>query len=356
MSVDGNAVVYCDGAFATTYGKTAHGLVRFTDRYHVCAVIDSALAGQDAGMVLDRKESGIPLVADLTEARAVSEQAGLKLQYFVVGIATDGGVMDRTVTEAVLEALRQGLNIDSGLHDFLCDVPAITRLASKKGLRLRDIRKVDMTKCRAFTGKIGEVTSKRIALLGTDSAVGKRTTAWLLVHGLRTGGVTAELIGTGQTAWMQGARYGIILDSLLNDFISGELEHAVWSAWKDLRMDVAVIEGQGSLMNPGYPGGYEILAAGRPHGIIMQHAPARKEYDGFPGYPLDPLNDQIHIAEFLSKKPVIAVTVNHEGIPREDIDQVCRELERECGRPVVDPLVHGVDSLVSLVNGLSIEN
>jgi uncharacterized NAD-dependent epimerase/dehydratase family protein len=151
---------------------------------------------------------------------------------------------------------------------------------------------------------------------------------------------------------MQGAKYGIILDSLLNDFISGELEHAIWSAWKNLNMDFAVIEGQGSLMNPGYPGGFEILAAGRPHGIIMQHAPFRMEYDGFPGYAMDSLNDQIHIAEFLSKKPVFAVTVNHEGIPPEDIDQVCRDLEKKCKRKVVDPLVHGVDKLISLVQEL----
>lgn len=188
--------------------------------------------------------------------------------------------------------------------------------------------------------------------MGTDSAIGKRTTSWILVHAMRKAGCSCEMIGTGQTAWMQGANYGIILDSLLNDFISGELEHAIWKAWTETSMDYAVLEGQGSLMNPGYPGGYEILAAGRPHGIIMQHAPGRKEYDGFAGYPLDSINDQIHIAEFLSKKPVIAVTLNHEGYSIKEIDEVCKNLEKECGKPVVDPLIHGMEVLIPLIKEL----
>ena len=113
---------------------------------------------------------------------------------------------------------------------------------------------------------------------------------------------------------MQGARYSIVLDSLVNDFVAGEIEHAVWSAWKEARPRAIVIEGQGSLMNPAYPGGYEILAAGRPDVIVMQHAPTRKEYDGFPGYPLHPLKKQIEVVELISGKPVVAVTINHEGL------------------------------------------
>ena len=86
----------------------------------------------------------------------------------------------------------------------------------------------------------------------------------------------------------------------------------------------------------------------------MQHAPRRKEYDGFPGYAMDSINDQIHIAEFLSKKPVIAVALNHEGLKRTEIDQACRDLAKECGRPVVDPLIHGMDSLIPYIKGLTL--
>ncbi|MBI9107790.1 MAG: DUF1611 domain-containing protein [Spirochaetales bacterium] len=352
--MDGTAVVYCEGAFDSTYGKTAHGLVRFTERYRIAYVIDSSLAGQDAGMVLDRKPSGVPIVKNLGEALIRAAEDGIKLTHMVVGIATDGGYLEQPVIDAALEAVKAGLNVDSGLHEFLSDEDELRKTAMASGLVLRDIRRQSTMRKHSFTGKIEDVTSKRIAILGTDSAIGKRTTAWILVHMLRTSGISAELIGTGQTAWMQGAKYGIILDSLLNDYISGELEHAIWSAWNDEKMDVAVIEGQGSLMNPAYPGGFEIIAAGRPHGIIMQHAPNRKEYDGFPGYPLDSLEDQIHIAEFISKKQVIAVTINHEGIPMDMLDDVCSEIASRLNLPVVDPLIHGVESLLPIITKLKL--
>ena len=160
-------------------------------------------------------------------------------------------------------------------------------------------------------------------------------------------GMTAELIGTGQTAWMQGAKYSIIMDSLVNDFVAGEIEHAVWSAWREISPDVIVIEGQGSLMNPAYPGGFEILAAGRPDVIVLQHAPARKEYDGFPGYKLHNLQTQIQAIELLSGKRVIGITINHENIPINKIDEVCAEIEYMTNLPVADVLVHGPGKIVN---------
>ena len=193
---------------------------------------------------------------------------------------------------------------------------------------------------------IDEVTALRVAVLGTDSAVGKRTTAWKLVEAFEAAGYGAELIGTGQTAWLQGARYSIILDSLINDFVAGEIEHAAWRAWKETGADVLVLEGQGSLMNPAYPGGFELLAAGRPQAVVLQHAPARREYDGFPGYPMHPLERQIRAIELVSDRPVVAITLNHEGLAVDEVPEVCARLAAETGLPVVDPLLQGVESLV----------
>ncbi len=96
-----------------------------------------------------------------------------------------------------------------------------------------------------FSGKIEKVKCPKIAILGTDSAIGKRTTAWLLVHAFRKRGKKVEMIGTGQTAWLQGAKYSIVLDSLVNDFVSGEIEHAIHQAWKNEKPDVD---------HPGRPG------------------------------------------------------------------------------------------------------
>ncbi len=350
MSVDGNAVVYCEGAFRQTYGKTAHGLVRFTRRYRVLSVIDSSCAGQDASELLDGQTKGIPIVADLPAAVEDARNRGLPATHFVVGVATDGGVLDDAARKAVADAVSLHLNVDSGLHQFVSDIPEIARAAQAAGVNLRDIRRTPpRSALHPFTGRINEVTAVRVALLGTDSAIGKRTTAWILVDALARAGFPSELIGTGQTAWLQGARFSIVLDSLINDFVAGELENAVWTAWKETGARALVVEGQGSLLNPAYPGGFEILAATRPQAVVLQHAPARTEYDGFPGYPLDPLSRQIEAIELISGRPVVAITINHEGIRREEIERVAAEITGQTGLPACDPIWQGAEPIVRAI-------
>jgi uncharacterized NAD-dependent epimerase/dehydratase family protein len=346
-TLDGRAVVYCEGAFATPNGKTAHGLVRRTRRYEVLSVVDSRHAGKDAGVVLEHRQSGIPIHASVAAAIDEARRGGRPATHLVIGLAPDGGRLGGQAREAVAEAIRAGLHVDSGLHDFLTDDPLLSRLAAEHGVTLRDVRRPPpRERLHAFSGKIEQVSACRVALLGTDSAVGKRTTAWLLVDALEAAGLRAEMIGTGQTAWMQGVRYGIVLDSLVNDFVAGEIENAIWRCWTEVRPDVMVLEGQGSLLNPAYPGGLELIAAGRPHAIVVQHAPARKEYDGFPGYPLHSLERQIAALELLSERPVVAVTLSHEELTPQETAAASRSLREATGLPVVDPLLDGAGAVV----------
>jgi len=339
MQPDGNAIVYCEGAFDTLNGKTAHGLVRFCRRYHLAAVVDSRHAGRDAGDVLDGRRLGIPVVASLREAVDRAARAGTPATHLVVGIAPDGGRLAENVRRGVVEAVELRLNVDCGLHDFLGEDEDIRRRARRCGVVLRDIRKPPARdRLHFFSGKIDSVEALKIAVLGTDSAVGKRTTAWLLVEALERSGHKAEMVGTGQTAWLQGARYAIVIDALVNDFVAGEIEHAVWSAWNERHPEAIVIEGQGSLMNPAYPGGLEILAAGRPDLVVLQHAPARKNYDGFPKNPIHPLSRQIQAIETLSDVQVAAVTLNREGIDEARISVICEAIQNTIGRPVFDVL------------------
>ncbi len=345
--LDGNAIVYAEGAYNTPNGKTAHGLVRFTRRYNVLSVVDSTYAGQDAGKVLDGEENGIPVFGDLREAIYYSIGHGDIPKYMVIGLAPDGGRLDNRTRNDIKGAIRYRLNIDCGLHDLLGDIPELRELAQNHKVKLRDIRKTpSRDELNFFTGKIEKVNCLKLAVLGTDSAIGKRTTAWLMVQGFEAAGLKALMIGTGQTAWMQGAKYSIIMDSLVNDFVSGEIENAVFQAWKNENPDVIVIEGQGSLMNPAYPGGFEILAAGRPDYVILQHAPRRIEYDGFPGYKLHPLKQQINAIETVSGRKVIAVTVNHEDMTPEEIPDECKKVTEETGLPAYDVLADGPDGLV----------
>lgn len=344
---EGNAIVFCEGAFLSTNGKTAHGLVRRTDRYRIICVIDSTCCNQDARELLDGRRTGIPIVAKLEDALAVGQEHNLPASHFVIGIAPDGGRLDPAHRSVVADALKAGLHVDCGLHDYLCEDPTLAEAARNSDTRIRDIRRPPHTRdLHFFSGKIEQVDSTVIAVLGTDSALGKRTTAWLMVEAMRKAGKTAEMVGTGQTAWLQGARWGLILDSMINDFLAGEIEHAVHSCWQDSHPEFIFLEGQGSLMNPAYPGGFELLAAGRPDGVIMQHAPTRIDYDGFPGYPIQPLTEQIQAVELISGRPVIAVTVNHENLDEEKTRETCQQISADCGLPTVDPLRNDVTPII----------
>jgi len=120
-------------------------------------------------------------------------------------------------------------------------------------------------------------------------------------------GLKSDMIYTGQTGWMQGWPHGIVLDAMVNDFISGGIEGAILDSWRDLKPDYMLIEGQGSLVHPYFPGGFEILAAGKIDGFILVDAPKRKHLDGFPEYPMpDPMR-VVKIAELITEKPLIGI-------------------------------------------------
>jgi uncharacterized NAD-dependent epimerase/dehydratase family protein len=347
---EGNAIIYCENAFNTTNGKTAHGLVRRTRRYRVLSVVDSRYAGHDAGQVLDGKPVNIPVLPDIYTAIKAAQSTAHPATHLVIGLAPDGGRLNEIARQDVIRVIQAGLNVDCGLHDFMTEDPEMIRLATRHQIQLRDIRKPpDRKQLHFFSGKIEQVKALKIAVLGTDSAIGKRTTAWILADAFHAAGIKVEMVGTGQTAWMQGARYSIVMDSLVNDFVSGEIEHAVWSAWDEQKPQVIIIEGQGSLMNPAYPGGYEILAAGRPDVVLLQHAPARVEYDGFPGYKMHPLEQQIKAIEMISGKPVVVITINHENLSPQEVQAACQEIEHKTGLPAVDVLLEGGAKLVNVL-------
>jgi uncharacterized NAD-dependent epimerase/dehydratase family protein len=189
-----------------------------------------------------------------------------------------------------------------------------------------------------FTGKIWDVKSKKIAVLGTDSAIGNRTTAVYLNEEIKKRGKSSTMIGTGQTAWMQGFPYTVVIDSMINDFVAGGIESVIVEAWEKEAPDYMFLEGQGSVLHPAYPGSFEIIAAGKPEAIILQHAPRRVDYDGFPGIKIPPLDKFIRILEELSDKKVIGIAINREGLTQEEIDEAGKDLEKKYGLPAFDPL------------------
>jgi len=348
--MDGVALVLCEGAFGTGDGKTANGLVRHTERYRVAGVIDSKHAGRDAGEVLGGAPRGIPIFASLAQALGrLADQP----THLVIGLAPEGGRLPETYRTVVIEALRVGMNVDSGLHEFLSDDPELAKLAEEHGATIRDVRRTPpRERLHFFTGAINDVDAIRVAVLGTDCCCGKRTTSTLLTEALCRTKTSAVLIGTGQTSWMQGTRYGILLDSLINDFVAGEIENAIVEADRGESPDVIVIEGQGALTHPAAPGGFEILASAKPHGVVLQHAPARETYLDHPDEPIAPPEVHIHAIESVFRSRVIAMAVNSEGIQPDKIADAVAGLERRYGIPCCDPLTQGPGRLVDAVRSL----
>jgi len=345
--IDGTALILCEGSYATGFGKTAHGLVRFTRRYRVRGVIDSTLAGRDAGTALDGRPRGIPIVAGLDEGLALPGDA---VTHLVVGVATPGGRLPGPLRPAIHDALNRGLHVDSGLHTFLSEDAEFADIARRVGARIRDVRKPPPRSELHFpTGRIEEVRCPRIAVLGTDCAVGKRTTAWLLVQALEGMGCAAEMVGTGQTAWMQGVRHGLVLDSIVNDFVTGEIEHAVLGAWRERAPRVIVIEGQGSLIHPACPGGFEILGGARPTAVVIQHAPGRQWLEGFDGTAPAHPKRHMEILRLMGDIPTLAVTLSRENLSPKELDAAIESIGAETGVPVIDPFADDAVGLALLV-------
>jgi len=343
---DANAVILCEGALGTPTGKTGNGLLRRSRRFTIKGVIDSRHAGKDAGEVLDGVKNGVPIYASVDDALAHDKT----LHTMIFGLATDGGMLPKELRPHIHRAIERGLNIVSVLHEFISDDPEFAPLARQKGVDIFDIRKLPLLRPpNFFTGQIEQVKACVIAALGTDSAIGKRTTAWKIVEALEERRYHAEMIATGQTGIMQGAKYGFVLDSTVNDYVAGEVEHAVVECDRNEKPDVIVLEGQGALTHPAYPGGFELIAAGRPRGIVVQHAPARKTLDGFPQYPMADLTREIQLLEAYSQRPVIAITLNHEDMTRDEIERIVTEYESRYRVPCCDPLWHGAGKVADAV-------
>ena len=341
------AVVYCEANFGAIDGKTANGLVRHSERYKVLAVIDSEKNGLDSGVVLGGDPNGIPVCRNLAEAIG---HVGSTPDYFIFGMAPASGMLSSHERGLVLEAIDIGMNVVNGLHEFLTDDPVFAAASAAKNVEILDIRKPRAKKdLRLFSGRIAEVSCPRIAVLGTDCAIGKRTTATILTNALKDRGVKAVMVGTGQTGLIQGARYGVALDAIPSQFCSGELEATIVEAFENERPDVIIVEGQGALSHPAYSTSSFVLRGSCPDGVVLQHAPARRHRCDFEQMSMPMPATEINLIETFSDTKVIGLTINHENMTDDAVDVSVTRYELELGIPVTDPLSQSPERLVEMV-------
>ncbi|MEO0585109.1 MAG: DUF1611 domain-containing protein [Bacteroidota bacterium] len=345
----GKAVIYTQDKFVQNYAKTAHGLIRGSERYEVVAVIDRAHAGQEAGTLLDGEARAIPIFGDLQAWL----ETGSEAKYFIIGIANTGGILDRAWFPTIKAAIHAGMDIVCGMHESMAEIPEIADLARARGVKLIDVRRPKRREDLHFwTGEIREVTCPIVPVLGTDCAVGKRTTAKMLVEAFRARGKKAEMIYTGQTGWMQGWNYGFMFDATLNDFVSGELEHAIVTCFRQEKPDIIFVEGQAALRNPSGPCGSEFLVSGGATGVILVHAPARTFHKGW-----DKMNKQIaSVASEITlieayDVPVQGMALNTMGMESEEAKAFQASYRAQFGLPVVLPVEEGVEDLLEIWMG-----
>lgn len=343
------AVILTNGLLITNDAKTAHGLIRGTERYEIVGVIDLPTAGQDAGVVLDGKNRDIPIFSSLAEAIEKLQS----IDYLIIGVATMGGVLPPDMLEIIKEAIQKGISIVNGLHEYLSEKPELVTLAEEYKVKLIDVRKPKSRKDLHFwTGKIYDVKAQIIAVIGMDCALGKRTTARMVRQACEANGINAQMIYTGQTGWLQGGKYGFIFDSTLNDFVSGEIEHAIVSCWKETQADVILIEGQSSLRNPSGPCGLEFLISGQAKHVILIHAPKRTYFDNEPHWGKIPsVESEIEIIEKFGSK-VIALALNTEECSEEEAFDYQKFYENKLEIPVLLPLQEGVGEILPVLKGL----
>ena len=230
------ALVYCENQFGLMDGKTAAGLVRHSETYNIVGIIDSSLAGEDAGEQLDNKKNNIPIFANLQSALANLPSVP---DCYIYGKAPLEATIPVAERALILEAMSQKMDIINGLHQFFSEDPEFVELANQWGVEIHDIRKPPQLKdLHVFTGQIAKVNVPVIAILGTDCACGKMTTAVELNKSLNNLGIKSVLIATGQTAIMQGAKYGVSIDALVSQFVIGEIENAVVRAFEQENPDI----------------------------------------------------------------------------------------------------------------------
>lgn len=342
-----SAVIYCEGNFGKIDGKTANGLVRHSEAYRILSVIDSTHSGQDSGLVLDDVTNDIPIFGHL-DAAVVHEPA--IPDTLIYGMAPSTGRLSPADRHVVLEAIRLGMNIVSGLHEYLSDDCEIASAASDQNVTIRDIRKPKLSKdMRLFDGSVAGVNALRIAVLGTDCAIGKRTTATVLARAMNEIGIKTVLVGTGQTGLMQGAKYGVAMDAVPPQFCCGELEGAIVTASETEEPDVILIEGQGALSHPAFCTSAFILRGSQPDAVILQHAPKRAHRCDFPSMPMPTPSSEIALIEAFADTKVIGVTLNHEGMTETEITETIAAQAQKLGLPVTDALSRPVANLLAMV-------
>lgn len=298
-------VVLAEGEFGEPGGKTANGVVMHSELFDARAVVDSTNAGSTAAEVLGRSDvPGIPVVGSMDEALERTPEA----EALVVGVAPAGGALPEAWVEDIRTAMRAGCDVVSGLHVFLGDDPEWSSLAEECGVRLFDVRKPpEGDDLRVADGRVDDVDCDVVVTVGTDCAVGKRTTTFELYRAARRAGLSAGWVATGQTGVMVGAQRGVVIDRVPADFAAGVVEDMVAEVGEAHAL--VFVEGQGALTHRAYSSvTLAILHGAWPDAVVLVDDPSRDRRTHFERFPVAGVEREHANVEALSEATVAALS------------------------------------------------
>jgi uncharacterized NAD-dependent epimerase/dehydratase family protein len=308
------------------YGKTGRGVILYGP-HPVTAVVDSTSAGAEV--------EGVPVVSSVEEGLAREPKANTAL----VGVAVAGGRLPpewRSLLRAVLEA---GLDLESGMHEYLSDDPELAELARVHGAEIRDLRKPpdDLS---VPTGANLTHGATVVLTVGSDCAIGKKSVAIELDREARGRGLRSVFVPTGQTG-IAIAGWGIAVDAVVADFLAGAAERLVVEG--SHRGDLLFVEGQGSIVHPQFSGvALGLLHGSAPHALVLCHMAGETEIEGCPGHSIPPLTELVELHERLAlpARPakVAAIALNTRRLDEQQARQAMAEAESETGLPADDPV------------------
>lgn len=339
-------VVLAEQALDFHHGKTATSLLRYRPD-DVVAVIDSANEGRTANDVIGIG-GDIPIVSDIEHALSFEPTE------LVIGIAPRGGGLPDGWRGQILRAIGAGLDVVSGLHYVLNEDAELATAARAANVKLVDVREPP-TDLGVATLAARREGARVITFVGSDCAVGKMTAALETAAAAKRRGLSTAFVATGQTGIMlEGS--GISIDRVIGDFMAGATEQLVTRAAEDA--DWVFVEGQGSLLHPGYSGvTLALLHGSSPDGMILVHQPSHEKIEEYP-VDIPPIDRLVRLYEdaagWVKPAPVVAIALNTRDLDSGLTAQAIEHTARATGLPVTDPIKFGGDVLVEgVVTALS---
>jgi uncharacterized NAD-dependent epimerase/dehydratase family protein len=338
-------VILAEAAFDEE-AKTATGVMRYAESPTV-AVIDSTRAGTVAGDHVPGLENDVPVLAALADALAFEPTT------LLVGVAPAGGKLPDAYRRAIIDALGNGLDVESGLHDFLGDDEEFDAAARRSGREIRDLRRAPPG-LNVPTGANLEVPTHTVLTVGSDCALGKMTVCLELDAEAKRRGLASVFVPTGQTG-IAIAGWGIAVDEVISDYVAGAAERLVMEG-HERGGDGAIlwIEGQGSLNHPYYSGvTLGLLHGSAPHSLVFVHEPGRETVEGDARYPIpgigELIDDQVRMARHVRAAPVVAVALKTNRLSENAARAAIADVERETALVADDPVRFGAGRLLDAV-------